>query len=325
MGIHWWAFTTTAPLGEVIAAVSRYVVLYHRENPETLFRSPGHGNRGYQHVLIGWLGTRISYSDGREDIYVEVPGDGCEFCGSASLLQMLGVLPCRMRRIDFAIDGLLGPDGKRLCPGWVFETLTRRPESVRTAANLSSRESVVYTRNVENQTCYLGSAQSERRVRFYDKRGPTRCEIQVRGDRAEGLGEKLRCMPPGDLPAFGLGVIRDFVDFIEPGDPSQIEGQERWKGECELASWWAAMVGRVARIKLTIARPEPHIERAWKWAKQAWAATYFTFIKASGGDVSFLDVLMEEGEKRYNARHRQIVETAGGEGGWVAPSPEIPI
>ncbi len=66
-------------------------------------------------------------------------------------------------------------------------------------------------------TLYMGSRDSTQFARCYTMRGPTRFEVELKDDRAAQVMELL-CDVPDSLPDVRLGVIRQFVDFVDLDD-----------------------------------------------------------------------------------------------------------
>lgn len=63
-------------------------------------------------------------------------------------------------------------------------------------------------------TVYLGSRQSERMIRVYDRRGFTRLELEMKGKRSDLVAKQLFKASDGvEWFSIGLSHLRDYVNF----------------------------------------------------------------------------------------------------------------
>ena len=77
-------------------------------------------------------------------------------------------------------------------------------------------------------------------LRIYNRRGPTRIELESRGDRACAVVRRLLEAETVEWPGVGLGILRGVVDFVNRsgGRPD------------ELLEWWRNFVGSTERERL---------------------------------------------------------------------------
>ena len=95
----------------------------------------------------------------------------------------------------------------------------------------------------EGNTFYVGSRQSGRFLRIYDKRGFTRTEMEFKERYAEHLGAML--LNFDGLSRDALGFLRSFIEFTK----EPVEGKN--SSRVELVSWWARLVDSVDKLRLT--------------------------------------------------------------------------
>jgi DNA relaxase NicK len=262
-------------------------------------------------VCKGWNGIKVYYSDGRDDVHVEIPGEACEFAGPEGLINLWTDCGGKLRRFDVAIDGLKGADGNDLDPAEVFDMAYNRPECVRTKANLAGDESVTMMQNRKGKTSYIGAASSERRVRIYNARGPTRLELQVRGKRAESYGDVLEGLCVSKLPKVIVGLVRAFVDFVEPSSN---------KSRSVLQGWWSSAVESFDQIVTSIPKIVVTIESKWQWLQQSVRRTMAIMHHACVGDQAWLSRLLAGGESDLRLSDHLMIQQARA-ADWSPPLP----
>ena len=122
----------------------------------------------------------------------------------------------------------------------------------------------------------------------------------MKGDRGEAF-PRLWLMTPEFFGSVAVGVLRDFLDFVEPSSRP---------ATAPLQPWWAAMVDAFKRLKL---RLDPHvvtIDGRWDWMKRQTSASLLAIVRASGGDVDdIVRRLLDEGQARFSGRHQAFLAT----------------
>ena len=126
--------------------------------------------RGHEFVVM-WEGV----GDARERIYIEVQGEGWSSLGSAVALELLRLLTVghrfRATRFDLCRDvvGLAVAD--------LIEAAARRQVRTR-AQTVVARQTLRGARR--GRSLEVGARESDRFVRLYDYRGPTRIEVELK-------------------------------------------------------------------------------------------------------------------------------------------------
>jgi len=234
--------------------------------------------------------------------HVEVRGEGCEVLGLGKLAELYRRLELRATRIDPVLDGA------RFKPATMWRAW--RAGNVSSAVKVSARaredrqwRSGDWQSNAEGDTCYLGSTQAHRRLRCYDRRGPTRVELQARHEAAAAIAADLL---GGDLEvgwaARVLGHIRAFVEFRK-GDDSNVSRRP-------LAAWWSRFVRDAERsqVRLTGVVVDT-FERAAAWIESQVAPILAVYRRVLGRDG--LEELLRQGHSRWRPRHFRLALAIG--------------
>jgi len=260
-----------------------------------------HGGYGYRESLIGSFNTRLYYGADRPEAFVIMTGAVCDQLPAGVISQFLHAAAngrMRLRRIDIAFDGLVDLDGKAISPRALFERVRVDRSILRTWAN---RDSICYHETLEaggGETIDIGARSSERYVRIYNRRGLTRLELELKGQRAEMLPKKW-ANAPVFFGAFAVGMLRDFLDFVE---------SSKRPNTAPLQPWWAAMVERFERIPMRIKPGEITVDGRWEWLKRQTSASLLMIIRASGGESEkIIERLIEEGNLRFSGRHEAFL------------------
>jgi hypothetical protein len=210
----------------------------------------GVSGRYYKSIYSGPFGiTLYAYPSRGIHCHLEIKGEAIEAIGQLRVfefLQSLNSLKAPLmegqteqklakwsaRRTDIALDGM--PFTPRDC----YEAFKRG--DIRCAA---SRKSHKWYSNAEGDTFNLGSRSSGRLVRIYNRRGPTRLEMEFKGRWADMAGSVLAAQGCGDFETFSIGHVRQFVDFVDAHTGGSIT-------RADLLPWWEQAVGDVARATL---------------------------------------------------------------------------
>jgi len=168
-------------------------------------------------------------------VVVELKGEGCSACQS------------HLRRFMVAIDGLYRWNGKRvdirwdhhcLSPGLV-KPLCKRGQFISRSLSLADYG---WRENSGGQTCYLGSRENLRHVRWYDKRGFNRMELELHDDWASDLLRRFIACGPEDFSRLAVGYLLTAVDFRDVGTVTRAHRAAR-------PDWWEAFIGVAEKVK----------------------------------------------------------------------------
>ena len=188
--------------------------------------------------------------------------------------------------------------------------------------------------NSRGFTVYVGSPQSDKQFRYYDKNlesdGEQDCyrlEMEITGQYAEKLGpymlEVLERALDCDSIADSAAVLRDgykalikgSISFhdIPPGK-SQKDLGHNWANRSPQTWWWEEMMAGLESAKLTLDRVKPSLQKAAAWIRSQVAPS-LAQIRAVFGywGIPFrdwLDQALEQGEARWKDKHMKVMEEA---------------
>lgn len=215
-------------------------------------------------------------------------------------------------RFDIALDDY----GKRLNFDAVIESLHN--EDYFYVNSFDIRESGKRSSNVRGRTIYMGSRQSSKMLRLYDKsvesKGEVdsyRLELELKGDHAKLVGDawcKMVLEPDEVVSRWLSSLILGAIDFRKRLN----KNRER----CPILDWWADFCAAVdaAGLRLTLPKKEGCLVRSMDALEFQYGPT-FAMIAAVLGDAfePYIEQLKEAGKQRLGSRHRAIIGLAKAE------------
>lgn len=296
MGVHWFAGTTRHAVLDVLEAVSALrdgaPVVQHKR-----------GMRGGYSYSASCGGVTVAWGDNRPDVFVNVPGEACEELGIPGLAALSVAVELEpSSRLDVAWDtSLFTPD----TPAGAFlagDVVARIDRTVN--PDTGKMRGIERRENHEGSTVYLGSRTSERFVRFYDRRGPTRVELELKERRAVELWRRMLAL--NDEAAWGmeaLAELRHFLDFrlLVLGKRS---GKPVAASERPLLSWWAEFVQGAERRSAVLPRKVDKLETMDRWLRRQVAPVLALVVDAFGETV--VRDMLTSGRSRYQARPDRV-------------------
>ncbi len=300
-GIHWYSHT----LHPVEGAGSQHKLAYEHlqdvlaESGNDTVWEERNAHNGYQRGIVEInLGIRIEWSPatGGEYCTVNIPGDACDVLGFEGIteyhrrIQDTAIIErLNMKRLDLALDT------QEITPGETWERLGQEGFHFQGQRETLRRQEQYETGDM---TVYLGSRQSDRHVRIYDQRGPTRVELVTRDSWAakawECLGDRgAECIP---------GLICDYVNFQE------------WDAWSDAMNDTDAIRLRACATVREIAQEQ--LERKYEWVRRCAASfAKVAKYKASQGKQEIMDFvynLIADGEREMEwGDYRQIAAATG--------------
>jgi DNA relaxase NicK len=286
-GIHWLSFV-------VHDGRSKGLLLYNLFFRDLFgeLQDTGHGGRGFRERWTGLLEfhVHLTPSQGEEEyFYFEIPGQACEVIHWQILQGVDKVLrtnyPGRYHysRLDFAFDDLpFTPQDVEdaIRNGRITSSAKRDTLSINRMPFEPREDGKLGTHTVN-----LGSRQSERMFRVYNRRGFTRLEMELKDKRADLVAKELLQAGTAD-EWFGIGLahLRDFVSFDAP--------------------WWPEFTKGSGRAWATVTTPrEVTEERMTKWVQHQVSAALSVLhdIKPDGflEDVIRMGRVKRRRDKRY--------------------------
>ena len=177
---------------------------------------------------------------------VEAKGEACAHLGNEGIKLLLDDLNARFRVRASRVDVMAHTEA--------FTPRTIRDAVL--AGDVCSRsvdsEKMVFIESAAGDTCYLGMGSKpkgglkrlgERVLRFYDRRGPVRVELQMSGVYGHGAGDHLLSIPIDEWPVFIRGCIRHYCDFVD-------RQADKRATRCPILPWWSAFVDKVEKISV---------------------------------------------------------------------------
>ena len=221
-------------------------------------------------------------------VLIDAPGSACELLGLDALRELF--CNAELSRADVALDG--AEFTPREAASWV------RSGNVRCKSK--RRKFYEDLDGGDGESLVLGSRSSERFLRIYDRRGFTRVELELKGEQARGFRSVL-LSPLDEFAGLALGVLRDFVDFVDASLDANVS-------RAPLLSSWESLVGAVERVKLVVrGRVAPTVERVVEWMEGQVSAMLAVYRRLGHS----VDDLVRLGEGRFRHRHRALLHFAG--------------
>lgn len=235
-------------------------------------------------------GVRLyGYPHTGKHCHLEIPGELLEKYGSEHALAYLNQLTkweheWHATRVDIAFDGV--PFTPTMChDAWLNGHRRGRMH----------KNSWKWQENAEERTFSMGSRQSGRYIRIYDRRGPTRLEIEFKDKWAKVIAENLATMTTKHWVLDCIGMIRNYIDFLDCRlvDAANPQGN--------LAPWWDEFVydAELCKISPTHEVREMTLARAHRFLDRLTATLC---VLADGLGIS-LDELVKKNRSQIFEKH----------------------
>lgn len=172
--------------------------------------------KGYTRAIVNKAGVRVNFSrpGSPNGVHVVFSGFTLKVYSWQDILLKAYKLGGQVTRIDIALDVLDA-----------FIDIVGMYSIVKRGGCITPSKKFSYIEGNSGQTLYIGSRQSERMLRVYDKAAEqgapghwTRFELEVKGARARAVAHHVGVFGSQTIP----GIIVDFANF--PG--------YEWPGEC---------------------------------------------------------------------------------------------
>ncbi|MCW5887497.1 MAG: replication initiation factor domain-containing protein [Anaerolineales bacterium] len=230
--------------------------------------------------------------------HLEFPGSACDALPPKLIQEFIVTLnrweKFRVSRLDLAWDGV------GFTPQHVVEAvseeklrslLKRKTLHVHDQPFEEREDGVMGTSSVR-----LGSNQSSRMLRVYDKRGPVRLEFQTRSERADLVARDVLARLPQAWAEAALAHLRDYVDFEDEG---------------RLLSWWEQFVSEIGRAFKSISDARQlELSRMTAWVMNQVAPTLSVLADVIGEDI--YTAITTQGRRKRGKRYEAVLAGAGG-------------
>lgn len=292
ISIHWLSMTVWSSREDAFLLYER-LFKNHFGNLEI----KGNGGRGYRRIHSGLFEIKLYTEPGKSDeehFHLEIPGKACEFLSSIKYCAIFEYIRAqfgdqfKFKRIDLAFDYL------GFTPQQVYDSaLAGNLRSLARRETLRQENSPLLAREdglKGTQTVYLGSSQSQRMIRVYNKRGFTRLELQARDDRAHLIACELFGKDETDRWfSTGISHLRDYIDFFEP--------------------WWDQFIAAQGRAYKTLANPEEQsLVNSIAWVEKQASQILSVIEDVHGKEL--ISQIIDLGRKKRGSRFDKLLERA---------------
>ena len=249
--VHWLSLTYFTNPAKAMAHFLQHFLGYSLENEmewSEYFFAMGHGARSYRSLWTGPEGVRLyGYPDTGQHCHLEIQGNVLESFGLEHVRNYLFSLTnvsfeWQCTRIDVAFD---------YCP--LTPTMCNEARQIGNIRTRAHQYSWKWFENNDGNTLYIGTRKSGRMIRIYDKRGPTRLEMEFRDKWANKVCEILATSPAKYWLFECMGILRDFVDFVD----AEVSGENI--SRAPLLSWWDTFIDGAEKAELQIGRTQQAI------------------------------------------------------------------
>ncbi len=266
------------------------------------------GLNGYNESHIFPTGCRLMVNRSRPDMgwCFDASGRHCEELGFNRLQYIYFGLQLRARRIDLAVDGC-GFTPHQLYDHWLRDEVRTDclPLDPRFHDNIKPGFERVrshrWTSSPTGDCLQMGSRQSTSVARCYDQRETgTRFELELKAGRAE-LTAPLVFEGAGQLPDVVVGLIQDFVDFVDPESDTN-------RSRCAFLPFWGNFIEGCKRLTVYLEpRKDPTLPRIIDWLDRQVAVNLAVF-RETGHSV---EKLIRFGKSRFGEKHLALIASAG--------------
>ena len=271
---------------------------YFKEALGNLVESPL-GAKGYKGVYESAQGFQLKHNPGYDRDYCtfEFPGGACKAIPPDFFLPYYRYLVnneirFNVTRIDLAFDNV--PFSPKQFRDAIDEDLAN-PE-LKIIRSLSQRESLSWRSKpykekedgtgLGRDTCYFGSRSSDRYLRVYNMRGPTRIEIELKGERASLVAADLMSNQIDNWFEIMIGHLLDFIDIEK--------------------DWWKEFIGDSERAWGKMESPEVQdIQKLLNWYIDDLSASYAVLHEYTNGNIG--KILLRYGRPKMEKNYANLL------------------
>ena len=297
--IHWLAITVWGSQRKALALWDVWFSDYLGAMQAT-----GHGGRGFKSLFTSLAEAKLSTMPAgiREDeldkqyFHLELPGQACDAIPDHVFQQFLRDLKRHEKfsvsRVDLAWDevGFTPQQVKQAVEENLIRSLVKRKTLVFSSSTYAERDNGELGTN----TLSLGSRQSSRMIRVYDKRGPVRLEFQVRDKRATVIAKEVLTQPVDQWAELCIGHLRDYIDFIDPD--TQL-----------LLDWWEKFIQEKGRAMKTVSDArQVELDRMLMWIDTQVSTTLSVIADVVGEQA--IQAFVIDGRRKRGKRFDAVLE-----------------
>lgn len=255
-------------------------------------REVGHGGKGFKSLYKALLESKL-YVDPigePEEPYfsLEFPGSACDAIPDKVIQEFVIVLHrwenAKITRLDLAWDGanFTPADVKQAVELQQIRSYFRRDKMLYSVSPYELREDG----QIGTSSIRLGSGQSTRLLRVYDKHGPVRIELQTRAKRADLVGKAVLVQLPQLWLDNALTHLRDYIDFVH---------------QDKLLPWWEMFIRNQDRAMKTVSDARTiELNRMLAWVDKQVSPTLSVLADVVGEES--IDAFVIAGRRKRGSK-----------------------
>lgn len=298
--IHWLTVTIWGP---VQYAIELWETWFEEHLGPML--SIGQGGRGFEVKLKALLSTNLYLKpkgqeadiDGFSYFSLDIPGQACDAVPDKAFQGFVNALieeddPFRFTRLDLAWDGIQchPSDFKQAVSESRIRSLAKRQSLQINWSPFKEKDNG----ELETMTVSLGSRSSTRRIKFYDKRGFTRVELETKKERADAIAKSMLVNAPNQWPELAISHLRDYIDIFETVEKEN------------LISWWETLINETPRAKMTLIDARSvELNRMLEWVDNQVSPTLSVIADVIGEDS--IDAFIVGGRRKRGAKYKALL------------------
>ena len=267
------------------------------ESPLDRFELLEHGAGYYKFVRVGPNGLSISSGNrsGSEETAVRFSGETFDVFGDEAFQRFIRSVHdagwrWHLSRVDNAFDGV------DFSPVKVFRAILRG--DVRSASERATLK-LMHTPLGDDagSTVNFGRRGSDNFLRVYDRRGFTRVEHELRGEKAKMFGLVLVANSVEYYRTAAMGGLRQFFDLVDRGSSSNV-------GRRKLLGWWSSFVGNVGRLRVNLSNTINRLSEAREVSVGEVAAKVKRIMRSAAtlfdvlGVEKFVELVIDPGRRK---------------------------
>ncbi len=303
----------------------------------------GHGFQGYANCLEGTLGIKLAYTErysqqerdmlglkpspNEGTCHVDLPQSALDVLDAEKTVMLfahIAAVDANVTRFDVYFD-----DYERVIePQQLYAQLTSFEVCVPRFQSITQYRSAELTPSgatATGDTIYIGSRQSDKFIRVYDKlaesqgeRDCVRWEAQYRRKIAHhAFMWAFQEMGEGDdfgailHPLLKRLLCKD-LDFRVNPDPASCDRPQHWATRWQVAPWWYRLMAGIEKAKFHIPRIKPTVEGIINWVEHQvlTSLSVVAAVKRFRGEHFFewFYSRLAEADKRWSRRHNAIFD-----------------
>lgn len=257
VSLHWLAATTTWDVTDCVMFIADYLGCAVEQFDR--------GRQGYTSTWQFGGGLVLLDNPSRPEMgrHLIASGEVCEHFGFDKLAHIYQALDMKATRVDLAADNCAFSP-LHLYSEWLQDKVRTRCQLMKDAkVGMENVRTHRWESSPTGDTLYMGSRSSTVFARCYDMRGPTRLELEFKGERAEQIAA-FAINAAGNLAPLFRDSVDQFVAFVELDDSN--------RARCSVQPFWADFLEELGEgsnaVTLLSPRPARSVQRNKEWLER---------------------------------------------------------